>query len=347
MKAAVFYGPNDMRVEERPIPAPAENELLLKVGACAICGSDLRTFRFGAGNITGAVVIGHEVAGTIAEVGTSLRGYNLGDRVAVAPAVPCDGCPFCLRGLQTMCDNLRSIGYQFDGGFADYMIVPWSAVKAGCVNPVPDGVSIEEATLAEPLACAINAQELLNVGPGDTVVILGAGPMGCMHASLARIRGASRVSLADIREERLKLAAPFGVDVLIDSSREDVKAKVLEETGGSGASVVIVAAPSGEAQEQALTMAAKHGRISFFGGLPKTSPFVSVNANLIHYRELFVMGAYGSMPRHNRLALELLAGGRIQSNSLFGLVVPLDRIADGFDAVAQGKVLKALVRPSV
>jgi L-iditol 2-dehydrogenase len=347
MKAAVFYGPNDMRVEERPIPAPAENELLVKVGACAICGSDLRTFRFGAGNITGAVVIGHEVAGTIAEVGTSLRGYNLGDRVAVAPAVPCDECPFCLRGLQTMCDNLRSIGYQFDGGFADYMIVPWSAVKAGCVNPVPDGVSIEEATLAEPLACAINAQELLNVGPGDTVVILGAGPMGCMHASLARIRGASRVFLADIREERLKLAAPFGVDVLIDSSREDVKAKVLEETGGSGASVVIVAAPSGEAQEQALTMAAKHGRISFFGGLPKTSPFVSVNANLIHYRELFVMGAYGSMPRHNRLALELLAGGRIQSNSLIGLVVPLDRIADGFDAVAQGNVLKALVRPSV
>jgi L-iditol 2-dehydrogenase len=347
MKAAVFYGPNDMRVEERPIPAPAENELLLKVGACAICGSDLRTFRFGAGNITGAVVIGHEVAGTIAEVGTSLRGYNLGDRVAVAPAVPCDECPFCLRGLHTMCDNLRSIGYQFDGGFADYMIVPWSAVQAGCVNPVPDGVSIEEATLAEPLACAINAQELLNVGPGDTVVILGAGPMGCMHASLARIRGASRVFLADIREERLKLAAPFGVDVLIDSSREDVKAKVLEETRGSGASVVIVAAPSGEAQEQALTMAAKHGRISFFGGLPKTSPFVSVNANLIHYRELFVMGAYGSMPRHNRLALELLAGGRIQSDSLIGLVVPLDRIADGFDAVAQGKVLKALVRPSV
>ncbi len=346
MKAAVFYGPNDMRVEERPIPAPAENELLLKVGACAICGSDLRTFRFGAGNITGTVVIGHEVAGAIAQVGKSLHGYNLGDRVAVAPAVPCDECLFCQRGLQTMCDNLRSIGYQFDGGFADYMIVPWSAVKAGCVNPVPENISIEEATLAEPLACAINAQELLNVGTGDTVVIVGAGPMGCMHAALARIRGAGQVLLADVREARLKLAAPFGVDVLIDGSREDVKSRVLQETAGRGASVVIVAAPSGEAQEQALTMTAKHGRISFFGGLPKTSPFVSVNANLIHYRELFVMGAYGSMPRHNRSALELLAGGRIQSGALIGLVVPLERIADGFDAVAQGKVLKALVRPS-
>jgi L-iditol 2-dehydrogenase len=170
--------------------------------------------------------------------------------------------------------------------------------------------------------------------------------MGCMHASLARIRGAGKVLLADVREERLKLASPFGVDVLIDASREDVRARVLEETAGNGASVVIVAAPSGPAQEQALTMAAKHGRISFFGGLPKTNPTISVNANLIHYRELFVMGAYGSMPRHNRSALELLAGGQIQSGSLIGLVVPLDRIADGFDAVAQGKVLKALVRPS-
>jgi L-iditol 2-dehydrogenase len=119
----------------------------------------------------------------------------------------------------------------------------------------------------------------------------------------------------------------------------------MEETGSAGASVVIVAAPSGEAQAQALTLAAKHGRISFFGGLPKTSPTVSLNANLIHYRELFVMGAYGSMPRHNREALELLASGRIQSEHLIGLVVPLERIAEGFDALAQGRVLKVLVRP--
>jgi L-iditol 2-dehydrogenase len=177
------------------------------------------------------------------------------------------------------------------------------------------------------------------------VAILGAGPIGCLHALLARTRGASQVFLVDLREERLKMAAGFGADALIDASREDVKARVMEETGGNGASVVIVAAPSGPAQEQALTLAAKHGRISFFGGLPKTSPTVSLNANLIHYRELFVMGAYGSMPRHNRLAVELLASGRIQTGGLIGLAVPLERIAEGFDALAQGKVLKALVRP--
>ncbi len=347
MKAAVFHGPNDLRVEERPVPTPAENELLLEVGACAICGSDLRTYRFGARNITGAVVIGHEVAGTIAGVGKSLQGHSAGDRVAVAPAVPCGECPYCLRGIETMCDNLRSIGYEFDGGFADYMIVPWSAVKAGCVNPVPENLTFEEATLAEPLACAINGQELLNVGSGDTVAILGAGPLGSMHAALARNSGASKVIISDIQEHRLALARTFPVDVVIDATREDVAARVLEETGGAGASVVIVAAPSAKAQEQSLTLAAKHGRISFFGGLPKTNPFASLNANLIHYRELYIMGAYGSRPQHNRQALELLASGRIRAASLIGLVVPLERIAEGFDAVAQGKVLKVVVRPGV
>jgi len=346
MKAAVFYGPNDLRIEERPVPVPSENELLLKVGACAICGTDLRTSRHGASNITEPVILGHEVAGTVVEAGKALRGYSTGDRVAVAPAVPCGDCPYCLRGIQSMCDNLRSIGYQFHGGFAEYMIAPWPAVKAGCVNRVPDNLSFEEATLAEPLACAINAQELLGVGMEDTVAILGAGPLGCMHADLASVRGARKVILTDIRERRLALARKFAADVFLDGSREPLAERIKEETGGAGASVVIVAAPSAAAQEQAVTLAAKRGRISFFGGLPKTSPMTTVNANLIHYRELFVVGAYGSMPRHNRLALDLLAAGRVHAPELVGMVVPLEKLAEGLEAVAQGRVLKVVVRPN-
>ena len=345
MKAAVFYGPEDLRLEERPLPAPKENELLIRVGACAICGSDLRTYRFGASNITEPVIMGHEIAGTIVEAGGALTGWGVGDRVAVAPAVPCCECGYCRRGLQTMCDNLRSIGYQFDGGFAEYMIVPWAAVRAGCLNRVPDNLTLEEATLAEPLACAINGQELLGVGLDDTVAILGAGPMGSMHADLAKIRGARRVILADVQEHRLELARAFAADVLVDGAREDVAARVREETEGGGASVVIVAAPSAAAQEQALTLAAKHGRVSFFGGLPKNNPCASLNANLIHYRELFIMGAYGSTPRHNRMALDLLASGRIHAASLVGLVIPLERLMDGFEAAAQGRVLKVVVKP--
>lgn len=345
MKAAVFHGPNDLRLENRPVPAIAEDQLLLKVEACAICGSDLRTYRFGASNITEPVTLGHEIAGAIVEVGGALTGFCPGQRVAVAPAIPCGECRYCRQGMETVCDNLRSIGYQFHGGFAEFMAVPFSAIRAGCVNTIPEGLSFAEATLAEPLACAINAQELLNVGPADTVVILGAGPLGCLHADLARIRGASKVMLADLREQRLELARQFAADVFINAQQENVEAKVLQETGGVGASLVIVAAASGAAQQQALALAAKHGRVSFFGGLPKTSPFTSLNANLIHYRELFVMGAYGSKPKHNRQALELLASGQVHASSLIGMLAPLERIEEAMEAVAQGALLKAIVQP--
>jgi L-iditol 2-dehydrogenase len=345
MKAAVFYGPEDLRLEDVPDPVIAENQILIKTEACAVCGSDVRTFHFGASNITEPVVMGHEITGTIVEVGKSLGGFTVGQRVAVAPAVPCGECRYCQRGIQTMCDNLRSIGYQFDGGFAEYMAVPHSAVKAGCVNTIPDNLSFRDAAIAEPLACVINSQELLNVGMEDTVVVMGAGPVGCLQTSLAKIRGARKVVLVDIQEQRLELARSFGADVLINGSGEDVERRVLDETEGVGASVVIVAAPSAKAQEQSLALAAKRGRIDFFGGLPKSNPFVSLNANLIHYRELFVMGAYGSKPSHNRLALEILASGRINASSLIGMVVPLEEVKVGLGAIADGKVLKVVVQP--
>jgi len=345
MQAAILYAPNDLRIEERPMPVISPEEMLLKVAACAICGSDVRTFRFGAGNITEPVTMGHETAGTIVDVGAGVAGFSAGQRVTVAPAIPCGECPYCRRGIQTMCDDLRSIGYQFHGGFAEYMVVPSSAIKAGCVNAIPDNLSFEEATLAEPLACVINGQELLNVGVEDTVAIVGAGPIGCMHANLAKIRGARKVVLADIQPRRLELAKGFGADVQIDGRQEGLRERVLEETEGTGASVVIVAAPSGAAQEESLTLAAKHGRVSFFGGLPKSNPCILFNSNLVHYKELFVMGAYGSTPRHNVAALELLAAGKIHAEKLIGLLVPLGQIKEGMEAVAEGKVLKAIVRP--
>jgi L-iditol 2-dehydrogenase len=345
MRAAVFYGPGDLRVEERPRPHVADDGVLLKVEACAVCGSDARTFRFGASNITAPVVIGHEVAGTLAEVGRAVRDYARDQHVAVAPAIPCGDCRFCRRGAETMCDRLRSIGYELDGGFAEYMAVPASALRAGCVNTVPDGLSSTEAALAEPLACVINGQELLDVGPEDDVVVLGAGPVGCLHASLAKVRGARKVLMADLRPERLELARPFGADVLVDASREDVRQLVLDETAGHGASVVVVAAPSRAAQEQAVTLAAKRGRIDFFGGLPRSDPYISLDANLVHYRELSIMGAYGSRPAHNREALELLASGRVRVAGLVGLVLPLERVHEGLEAITGGSVLKVVVKP--
>lgn len=344
MKAAVFHGPGDLRISELPTPAVGDKELLVKPAACGVCGSDVRTYRFGARNITGPVIIGHEVSGTIVEVGRALTGFTIGQRVAVAPAIPCTDCVYCRGGMETMCDRLRSIGYEFNGGLADYMVVPSSAVRAGCVNTIPDHLEFVEAAIAEPLACVINAQTLLDVGAHDSVVILGAGPIGCLHANLAKIRGASRVIVADLRPERLRFADAFGADVLIDASCADVRDQVLAETSG-GASVVIVAAPSPRAAEQATTLAAKRGRINLFAGLPKTEPFIRLDANLVHYRELSIVGSYGSQPGHNRMALELLASGRIRASALVDVVLPLDRILDGLQAVEQGRAQKVVVCP--
>ena len=345
MKAAVFYGPEDMRVGEVPRPAIGAREVLVKVAACAVCGSDVRTFRHGARNITKPVILGHEISGTVTEVGAELSGFRIGQRVAVAPAIPCGDCRYCRDGAETMCERLQSIGYEFDGGLAEFLNVPASAVRAGCVNNVPDHVSFDEAALAEPLACVINAQELTSVGERDTVVVMGAGPVGCLHVALAKVRGAAKTMLVDIRPERLTLAAPFGADVLIDGSREDVRARVLLETGGDGASVVIVAAPSNRAQEQSVALAARRGRINFFGGLPKTDPIIALDANIVHYRELSIVGSYGSRPAHNRMALDLIASGQLRAQPLIGLELPLDRVIDGLHAVEEGRVLKVIVRP--
>lgn len=172
MKANVFYGSKDLRLEELPVPDITEDELLVHVEACAVCGSDVRTYHHGARNITRPIIMGHEAVGTVVKVGAAITGYSGGQRVAVAPAVPCCVCRYCQRGAHTVCDNLRSIGYEFHGGFAEYMVAPSSAVRAGCVNPIPGNLSFVEATLAEPLACAINSQELLNVTLGDSVLVV-------------------------------------------------------------------------------------------------------------------------------------------------------------------------------
>ena len=345
MKAAVFYGPGDLRVTDIPRPTIAETELLVQVAACAICGSDARTFRHGARNISRPVVLGHEVSGTVAEVGAAVSNFAVGQRVAIAPAIPCGECRYCRCGAETMCEALRSIGYEFDGGLAEFVAVPACAVRAGCVNRVPENVPLSDAAIAEPLACVLNAQELTGVGENDTVVIIGAGPVGCLHASLARQRGASRVIVVDIRPERLEMARLLGPDVCIDGSREDVQGRVLEETNGVGASVVIVAAPSQTAQEQSVFLAARRGRINFFGGLPKSNPLISLDSNAVHYRELTIVGSYGSRPAHNRMALDLIASGRIRVHPLIGLELPLDRVMDALLAVEHGRVLKVVVRP--
>jgi L-iditol 2-dehydrogenase len=345
VKVARLYAPEDLRIEDAPAPDVRTGAIVIRVRSCSTCGTDAKIFHHGHHHISLPRVLGHEVAGEIVEVGNGADGLGVGDRVQVIAAIPCGECFYCRRGQETVCENLESIGYQYDGGFAEFMRVPRKVLDRDGLNRVPDHVPLESASLTEPLACVLNGQEIAQVGTGDVVAVLGAGPIGCLHVRLARARGASSIILADVNERRLELSARAQPDILLDSAREDVVDAVRKSTDGRGADVVITATGAGAAQEQALEMAAARGRISLFGGLPRDNSVIRFDSNLVHYRELIVVGAYGSAPRHNRAALELISTGAVEVADLITHRVPLDRVRDAIDIVTSGEGLKVVVEP--
>ena len=344
MKAAVLKNPEELSIEEVSVPVPEINEIVINVKSCAICGTDVKVFHHGHKHIVFPRITGHEVSGVVSSVGKNVEEFKEGDRVAVAPAIPCGRCLYCRKGYQSMCDNLKAIGYHYDGGFAEYMRVPEDAVRNGCVNKVPDNVSFEEASLAEPLACVINGQLLSRVRLGDTVLIIGSGPIGCLHAELAINTGAAKVILADISSDRIKMAEFTGA-MLVDMSKEDIKKVVIGLTGGHKADRVIVAAGAPQAQEVALELVAKRGSVNYFGGLPKEKPFINFNSNLLHYDEFFVTGTHGSSPLHNRIALDIIASGRIDVKKYISYKYPLDEIKTGLKKAEDKEGMKIVVLP--
>ncbi|MGE5530421.1 MAG: zinc-dependent dehydrogenase [Patescibacteria group bacterium] len=346
MKAATLVDLEDLRLGMVPDPVCEPGGVIVKVGACAVCGTDVKVYHKGHRMLHLPRIIGHEVAGTIVEVGPEAEGLSVGQRVAVAPVVPCGTCHYCRRGITGQCDSLAAIGYRWDGGYAEYMAVPALGVRAGIVNPLPDAVSFAEGALAEPLACAINGQELSRISLGDTVAIIGAGPLGCFHVELARARGAVKVIATEASAARLReaeaLAAP---DVLIDAVNEDPIARVREETGGRGADAVIVACSSAVAQVQALSMVAKRGSVNFFGGLPKGRSEIAIDSNLIHYGEFTVTGTSGSTAEQNRMALSLIASSRVRVGRYIGQMAGLDGLAEGIRRCERGEGMKTIIVP--
>src|SRR5690606_4842538 len=321
MRVARFYAPGDIRLEDIPEPTPGPGEVKIKVRACSTCGTDVKISRFGHHHIDPPRVMGHEIAGEVTEVGEGVEGWAAGDRVQVIAAIPCGECEFCRRGSMTICPNQVSMGYHFDGGFAEYMIVPRNVLAVDGLNRIPDGVSFAEASVAEPFACAINAQNLARVGDGDVVVVIGSGPIGCLHVRLARARGAAKVFLVELSRERLDMAAALvHPDAAIASGEEDAVAKVRELTDGRGADVVITAAASGAAQEQALEMIARQGRLP-------------------------IVGANGSSPQHNKEALGLIADGSVPVDDLITHRLGLDQVLEAIDIVSRGEAIKVTIEP--
>jgi L-iditol 2-dehydrogenase len=346
VKGAVFYAPEDVRLEDVPEPTAGPGEVKLRIRNCSTCGTDVKIFKNGHQNMDPPQIMGHEIAGEIVEIGAGVDGWEIGDRVQVIAAVPCGKCDECQRGRMTVCPNQTSMGYQYPGGFAEYMVVPKNVLDVDGLNRIPDNLSYAEASVAEPFACVINGQELARVGVGDDVIVVGSGPIGCLHVRLARSRGARRVFLADLNRERLdQAAAMVKPDATICSGEVDIIETVMDLTDGRGVDVAITAAAAGVTQEQALKYTARQGRISFFGGLPKDNPIIACDSNLVHYRELTIVGANGSSPAHNKQALELISSGAVPVDDLITHRLPLDQVLDAIQIVAKGDAIKVTIEP--
>jgi L-iditol 2-dehydrogenase len=344
MKAAVLESLENLVLKDVPIPEVGQDDALVRVRACAVCGSDIRIFHHGNNRVHPPAILGHESAGEIVAVGANVTAFRVGDRVALGSDVPCGECDFCRAGYGNNCQINYAMGYQFPGSFAEYVLLNRAVLNFGPVHHIPDHMSYDEGALAEPLACVLNTVELVDIKLGDTVVVMGTGPIGCMIIPVALMRGATKVIAINRSPGRLAFAKQVGADVTICSSEEDQVARVLEETGGLGADVIFTANPTPSSHADALQMARNRGRVNFFGGLPAGSK-VELETNIIHYKELIVSGAHGSVPRHHRLAIELIASGKLDMKPFISHRFPLDEVNEAFRVAESKEGLRVIVKP--
>ena len=338
MKAAVMYGPNNVVVDQIDKPKCPADGFVLNIKAVGLCGSDIRNLTTDSRKGNYPWIYGHEHAGSIAEIGPNVRKdfqkeFKVGDRVFVSP-------------LSSEPGKTDAVG-----GFAEFMAFPGWGLDQVNVLHVPENIKFENAVLAEPLSSVYSCQEAVNVKSEQTVVILGGGPIGCLHSELAKIRGAKKVIMVEINEKRLKMALDFSVDHIVNGAKTDPIKAVIELTDGKGADQVICANPSPISQQQAIYMAAQApsigghgGTISFFGGLPKGT-LAEIDTNHIHYAGLWIYGAFGFQLSQNRAAFNLICSGQFKAEKYVSKVMPLDEIMDAVQMAKAGEVIKIVLIP--
>jgi L-iditol 2-dehydrogenase len=344
MKAARLYGKEDLRVESAPVPAIGEGEVLLAVKAAAICGTDIRMFRNGHKNVSAEhpLILGHEIAGVIEKVGPGVAGYREGMRVAVAPNMGCGVCDLCVSGNTQLCADFKAFGINIDGGFADHMRVPAAAVRQGNLTEMPSGVDFPAAAVVEPLSCVYNAFQRCAIGPGDTVLVMGSGPIGLMHARLAKMGGAAKVFMNDINSERLAHCAALD-RAIIPVETPELARRIKEETGGKGLDVVITANPAPEAQIVALELVGLNGRVMFFGGLPEGKSKVALDTNLVHYKQISISGTTRQSLAQYRKTLALVGAGLISLEGVISGSYPVEETRAAIENVMKGRGLKQVI----
>jgi L-iditol 2-dehydrogenase len=345
MKAVEYHAPGDIRVGPVPEPRCGDNEIRARVDACAVCGTDLKTYLHGNPRIKAPKIMGHEFTAIVETVGDNVKDLHGGQRIVMATSISCGTCSYCSRGLNNLCLSLSPMGFSYDGGMAEYVTIPAQALKNGHVVTVPEGVKAEHAALAEPVSCAVNACGNCNIKTGDTVLVTGAGPMGIINACVARHLGVGKIIIAETNPIRLDQARGFGFDLLIDPSAQDLREAVLDFTDGIGTDVVIVAAPAKEPQEQALDLVRKQGTVCLFASLPASDSMLSLDSRKIHYDEIHVVGSSDSTPAHVASAVEMISNGRIPAEKIATHILGLDDIFAAFDMMQSGKALRVVLRP--
>ncbi|MDR1917044.1 MAG: alcohol dehydrogenase catalytic domain-containing protein [Synergistaceae bacterium] len=344
MKALYLTGKAQVEIRDIPVPDCPDDGLLIKIDSVGLCGSDVRTYSVGSAKINYPVILGHENAGIVAAVGRNVTGYAVGDRVVANPAIPCGKCYYCVNKAPGLCDTLEVAGTSFPGGFAQYMVFHGTMLQRGQIIKVPEDVDLEPMILAELLASVIKAQSDLQVGLGESVVVIGAGPIGCLHAMIAKLRGASVIVLADTSPSRIALSRKFGGTHFVVSSEDDLVRRVMDITCGRGADVCISANPSAKPHQQGVEMLRKEGRLSMFGGLPKDESMTTVDANMIHYKRLRVFGAYSYSAADFAKGYDLLTSGKIDSR-IITHKLPLEKMEEGVRAIQSGKAIKVVLKP--
>jgi L-iditol 2-dehydrogenase len=347
MLAMRFYKPGELKAEQVPIPKPGPGELVVKSSVALTCGTDVKMFRRGHPLAKLPQIIGHEFAGTITAVGLDVENFKVGMRVASANSAPCNKCFYCLRHQPNLCEHLDEsiLGFTWPGAYAEYIRIPERIVRQNTIQ-VPEGVALQNVASLEPLACVVHGWDLLKNEPGARVVIIGGGPIGLLHAQLARVNGAREVVLCDVVQNRLDEAEKIGVDVTINSAQENLASRVMDLSGGRGADVVIEAVGRRETWENAPTLARKGGTVLLFGGC-SSGTTVSFEAGRIHYGELHVQGAFHHTPSAVERAFRLIVSGQVQIKPLISHEMPLERAKYALELMGSGKALKiALLPPS-
>lgn len=340
MRVAMYYANNDVRLEERPKPKIGDGEILVRVEASGICGTDcLEWYRINRVPL----VLGHEIAGVVAEVDSGVKGYKAGDRISVSHHVPCLECRFCKSGHETVCDTLRKTNFD-PGGFSEFVRVPKINVEKGTYI-LPKSVSFEEATFIEPLACVIRGQRLANFEKGRSVLVVGSGISGLLHIQLAKLSGANRIIATDISDFRLKAAKKFGADEAVNA--KDYTPEVFKKlNGGYLADLVIICAGATSAIEQGLRSVERGGTVLIFAAAGK-DVVMPVPMNDIFWRnEVTVTSSYAGSPDDHRQALKEIASHKINVYDMITHRFGLGETGAGFKLVVEAKdSIKVIIKP--